>query len=130
MVRIKNISRPRVVLMALEDETEVPPRETEASPDASPSSADGSAGGCESRFGGSDSEASESEESSETKVAAGITFDLGPSSVKKARIASLESCAHYFPRGHCRAPGKVMFVQKVRAARGVRLRCKVTLILR
>jgi hypothetical protein len=96
---------PRVVCgppsMALADETEVPPCEMEASPDAPSSSTDDS-GGYESRSRGSDGEASESEESSQTKVAAaaaavGITFDFGPSTVKKARIASLESCTHYFP---------------------------------
>jgi hypothetical protein len=94
MVRIKHVPRSRVVHepppMALEDETEVPPREMEASPDAPPSSVDDSEG-CESRSGGSDSKASESKVSSRMKVAAvaaatRITFNFGPSTVKRARL--------------------------------------------
>jgi hypothetical protein len=36
---------------------------------------------------------------------AGISYDLGPSKISKTRIGSMESYAHYFPKGYGRPHG-------------------------
>jgi hypothetical protein len=110
MVRIKHTACPRVRLeivpMASAVETKVPSGRREVSPDPSSSRSVDDSGDRKSRFGSFDEVSSDSEESSQMKVAvtpaaAGITYDFGISAMGKARITSLESNACYFLRGYC-----------------------------
>jgi hypothetical protein len=106
MVCIKHIARPKVLskppVMAPGDEMVVPLQEVKESPTTSSSATSDGSEDCGGGSGSSGSNAFESDESGQMKVAAaaGITFDFGLSTVKQTRIASMESCAQYFPWGY------------------------------
>jgi hypothetical protein len=106
MVHIIHSARPKVrskiAAMVSTDETELLSRRREMSPDPSLSRSLDDSGDHESRSGSSGGTASDSDESSRTKVAVavGITYDFGISAVGKACITSLECNTRYFPWGY------------------------------
>jgi hypothetical protein len=65
---------------------------------------------CESRSGDSSDSDTASDNSAHLKVVAtaalvGISYEFGPSTITKARLASLENNAHYFLKGYGHPPG-------------------------
>jgi hypothetical protein len=131
MVRIKFTAHPKIPmvssepeLMASDEVPEVFAEQLEAStPQAEKSLTDQQKGAltktgspcgvdsdCERWFDDSRDNETTSNNSGCLKVAAaaalaGISYDFGPSKIMKTHIGSMESYAHYFPKGYGRPPG-------------------------